>query len=162
VDDFGPGAGIRKVVNGPFTFLCSGRNPLIGADQGVRNFWVDRAGVHGGLQKGGRRGVGSVEMAGWTAEPGADAGAGDVARLRATGPPFAYTNAKGRENYSAQFRIRVSEIEELPAEPGRCDTKPIYERLDAENAFRRPYCALNTPWGSRQLSGGRSGRQWTR
>ena len=33
-------AGIRKVVNGPFTFAPDG-NPLIGPVKGLRNFWVD-------------------------------------------------------------------------------------------------------------------------
>src|SRR6202047_2489854 len=33
------GAGIRKVVNGPFTFAPDG-NPLIGPIKGLKNFWV--------------------------------------------------------------------------------------------------------------------------
>ena len=46
-------AGIKKVVNGPFTFAPDG-NPLVGPVQGLRNYWV-ACGVMAGLQPGRRR-----------------------------------------------------------------------------------------------------------
>jgi dimethylglycine dehydrogenase len=120
--------GIRKVVNGPFTFSPDG-NPLVGPVRGLRNYWVACA-VMAGLSQGG--GVG-LTLASWMVDgdPGADIWAMDVARYGdyATLP---YTNAKVRENYSRRFRITFPN-EELPA--GRpLHTTPIYDRLTAANA----------------------------
>src|SRR5579863_6128395 len=126
-------AGVRKVVNGPFTFAPDG-NPLVGPVRGLRNFWV-ACGVMAGFSQGG--GVG-LALANWMIEgdPGHDVWGMDVARFGdwATLP---YTNAKVRENYSRRFRIRFPN-EELPAaRPLR--TTPIYDRLVAE------YCSLENP-----------------
>jgi dimethylglycine dehydrogenase len=89
-------AGIRKVVNGPFTFAPDG-NPLIGPVKGLKNFWV-ACGVMAGFSQGG--GVG-LALANWMIEgdPGHHVWGMDVARIGdwATLP---YTNAKVRENYS--------------------------------------------------------------
>jgi dimethylglycine dehydrogenase len=131
--------GIRKVVNGPFTFAPDG-NPLVGPVRGLRNFWV-ACGVMAGFSQGG--GVGLM-LAQWMVEgdPGADVWAMDVARYGdwATLP---YTNAKVRENYSRRFRIRFPN-EELPAaRPLR--TTPVYERLQAAHAVFGDYCALEHP-----------------
>ena len=43
--------GIRKVVNGPFTFSPDG-NPLVGPVRGLRGYWV-ACGVMAGLSQGG-------------------------------------------------------------------------------------------------------------
>ena len=131
--------GIRKVVNGPFTFAPDG-NPLIGPVKGLKNFWV-ACGVMAGFSQGG--GVG-LALANWMIEgdPGYDIWGMDVARFGdwATMP---YTNAKVRENYSRRFRIRFPN-EELPAaRPLR--TTPIYDRLAAENAVFGEYCGLEYP-----------------
>ena len=69
--------GIRKVVNGPFTFAPDG-NPLVGPIAGLRNYWV-ACGVMAGFSQGG--GVG-LSLANWMVEgdPGADIWAMDVAR----------------------------------------------------------------------------------
>jgi dimethylglycine dehydrogenase len=128
--------GIRKVVNGPFTFAPDG-NPLIGPVRGLRNFWV-ACGVMAGFSQGG--GVG-LALAQWMVEgdPGADVWAMDVARY-GDWVTLAYTNAKVRENYSRRFRIRFPN-EELPAaRPLR--TTPVYERLAAAHAVFGDYCAL--------------------
>jgi dimethylglycine dehydrogenase len=132
-------AGIRKIVNGPFTFAPDG-NPLVGPVPGLRNFWV-ACGVMAGFCQGG--GVG-LALSHWMVDgdPGADIWAMDVARYGswATRP---YTNAKVRENYSRRFQIRFPN-EELPAaRPLR--TTPIYERLQAENAVFGDYCGLEHP-----------------
>jgi dimethylglycine dehydrogenase len=128
--------GIRKVVNGPFTFAPDG-NPLIGPVRGLTNFWV-ACGVMAGFSQGG--GVG-LALAQWMVEgdPGADVWAMDVARY-GDWVTLAYTNAKVRENYSRRFRIRFPN-EELPAaRPLR--TTPVYERLAAAHAVFGDYCAL--------------------
>ena len=129
-------AGVRKVVNGPFTFAPDG-NPLLGPVAGLRNYWV-ACGVMAGFSQGG--GVG-LSLANWMVEgdPGADIWAMDVARYGDWTSP-AYTNAKVRENYSRRFRIRFPN-EELPAaRPLR--TTSIYGRLEAENAVFGDYCGL--------------------
>src|SRR5215831_16656771 len=48
-------AGIRKVVNGPFTFAPDG-NPLVGPIRGLKNFWV-ACGVMAGFSQGGGVGL---------------------------------------------------------------------------------------------------------
>jgi dimethylglycine dehydrogenase len=129
-------AGIKKVVNGPFTFAPDG-NPLVGPIKGLRNFWV-ACGVMAGFSQGG--GVG-LALSRWMVDgdPGADVWGMDVARY-GDWTTLAYTNAKVRENYSRRFSIRFPN-EELPAaRPLR--TTPIYEHLKAEHAVFGDYCAL--------------------
>jgi dimethylglycine dehydrogenase len=129
-------AGIKKIINGPFTFAPDG-NPLIGPVKGLPNFWV-ACGVMAGFSQGG--GVG-LALANWMAhgDPGFDVWGMDVARF-GDWATLAYTNAKVRENYSRRFRIRFPN-EELPAaRPLR--TTPVYDRLIAENAVMGEYCGL--------------------
>jgi dimethylglycine dehydrogenase len=120
--------GIRRIVNGPFTFSPDG-NPLVGPVRGLRNYWVACA-VMAGLCQGG--GVG-LALATWMTEgdPGADIWAMDVARYgdHAT---LAYTNEKVRENYSRRFQITFPN-EELPGARPLLAT-PIYDPLTAANA----------------------------
>lgn len=129
-------AGIRKVINGPFTFAPDG-NPLIGPVRGLRNFWV-ACGVMAGFSQGG--GVG-LALAHWMVdgEPGADIWGMDVARY-GDWATLAYTNAKVRENYSRRFRIRFPNEELEAARPLR--TTPVYDRLAAGNAVFGEYCGL--------------------
>jgi len=132
-------AGIKKVVNGPFTFAPDG-NPLIGPVKGLKNFWV-ACGVMAGFSQGG--GVG-LSLAHWMVDgdPGADIWAMDVARY-GDWTTLAYTNAKVRENYSRRFSIRFRN-EELPAaRPLR--TTPIYEKLQADHAVFGDYCGFEHP-----------------
>ncbi len=132
-------AGIRKVVNGPFTFAPDG-NPLVGPIRGLKNFWV-ACGVMAGFSQGG--GVG-LALSRWMVDgdPGADIWGMDVARY-GDWTTLAYTNAKVRENYSRRFSIRFPN-EELPAaRPLR--TTPIYEKLRAEHAVFGDYCGLEHP-----------------
>jgi dimethylglycine dehydrogenase len=133
------GAGIKKIVNGPFTFAPDG-NPLVGPIRGLKNFWV-ACGVMAGFSQGG--GVG-LALSHWMVDgdPGADIWGMDVARYGAWAT-LAYTNAKVRENYSRRFSIRFPN-EELPAaRPLR--TTPIYEKLQAEHAVFGDYCGLEHP-----------------
>jgi dimethylglycine dehydrogenase len=132
-------AGIKKVVNGPFTFAPDG-NPLVGPIRGLKNFWV-ACGVMAGFSQGG--GVG-LALSRWMVDgdPGADIWGMDVARY-GDWATLAYTNAKVRENYSRRFSIRFPN-EELPAaRPLR--TTPVYERLQAQHAVFGDYCGLEHP-----------------
>ena len=120
--------GIRKAVNGPFTFAPDG-NPLVGPVRGLRNYWVACA-VMAGFSQGG--GIGLV-LSRWMAEndPGQDILSMDVARFGAFATPK-YTSIKVPENYSRRFRLAYPN-EELPAaRPVR--RSPIYERLKAAGA----------------------------
>src|SRR6202043_3957114 len=119
--------GIRKVVNGPFTFAPDG-NPLVGPVRGLQNFWV-ACGVMAGFSQGG--GVG-LALSQWMVEgrPGADIWAMDVARY-GEWATRAYTSAKVRENYSRRFRIRFPNEDLEASRPLR--TTPVYERLKAEH-----------------------------
>ncbi len=132
-------AGIKKVVNGPFTFAPDG-NPLVGPIRGLKNFWV-ACGVMAGFSQGG--GVG-LALSRWMVDgdPGADIWGMDVARY-GDWATLAYTNAKVRENYSRRFSIRFPN-EELPAaRPLR--TTPVYEKLQAQHAVFGDYCGLEHP-----------------
>ena len=121
-------AGIRQVINGPFTFAPDG-NPLVGPVRGLTNFWCACA-VMAGFSQGG--GVG-LALANWMVDgdPGFDVFAMDVARF-GDWATMAYTNAKVRENYSRRFSIRFPNEELQAARPLR--TTPIYDRLRAAGA----------------------------
>ena len=103
-------AGVKRVVNGPFTFAGDG-NPLVGPVRGLKGFWACCAVMAGFSQAGG---VG-LALAGWMIEgdPGRDVFAMDVARFGDHCTP-AYTRAKTRENYRRRFAIGYPN-EELPA-----------------------------------------------
>ncbi|MGF1554499.1 MAG: FAD-dependent oxidoreductase [Paracoccaceae bacterium] len=121
-------AGIKKIINGPFTFAPDG-NPLVGPVRGLPGFWSACA-VMAGFSQGG--GVG-LALANWMVDgdPGFDVFAMDVARY-GDWATLAYTNPKVRENYARRFRIKYPN-EELPAaRPLR--TTPIYDRLAAAGA----------------------------
>jgi dimethylglycine dehydrogenase len=121
-------AGIKKFVNGPFTFSPDG-NPLVGPIKGMPGMWSACA-VMAGLSQGG--GVG-LSLANWMVhgDPGADIWGMDVARY-GDYATLAYTNSKVRENYSRRFRITFPN-EELPAARPLLTT-PIYDRLIDHNA----------------------------
>ncbi len=116
-------AGIKKVVNGPFTFGPDG-NPLIGPVPGLRNYWT-AVGVMAGFCQGG--GVGLC-MAEWiiNGEPAIDVWGMDVARFG----NFAtrdWGTIKSAENYSRRFRLTYPN-ETLPA-GRRQKTTSLYDRF---------------------------------
>jgi dimethylglycine dehydrogenase len=121
-------AGIKKVVNGPFTFAPDG-NPLVGPVRGLRNYW-SACGVMAGFAQGG--GVG-LALSRWMVDgdPGVDIFAMDVARFGAFATPR-YTNIKVQENYRRRFRIAYPN-EELPAARPLRRT-PVYDRLMSAGA----------------------------
>ena len=121
-------AGIRQIINGPFTFSPDG-NPLVGPVRGLTNYWSACA-VMAGFSQGG--GVG-LALASWivNGDPGFDVWAMDVARFGDYATP-AYTNARVRENYSRRFSIRFPNEELEAARP--LLTTPIYQSLKAKGA----------------------------
>lgn len=134
-------AGIKRVINGPFTFAPDG-NPLVGPIAGLKDFYV-ACGVMAGFSQGG--GVG-LTLAQWIVEgdPGMDVFAMDVARFGAFATRT-YTNAKVQENYRRRFSITFPN-EELPAaRPLR--TTPVHDRLQARGAvFGASYGLEHALW----------------
>ncbi len=121
-------AGIKTIINGPFTFAPDG-NPLVGPVPGLRNYW-SACGVMAGFSQGG--GVG-LSLAEWMihGEPSSNIMAMDVARFGdyCTKP---YTRIKVTENYQKRFSMTYPN-EELPA--GRpFNTTPAYGIWKAQNA----------------------------
>jgi dimethylglycine dehydrogenase len=129
-------AGIKQVVNGPFTFGPDG-NPLVGPVQGLTNFWVACA-VMAGFSQGG--GVG-LALANWmtAGDPGHDVFGMDVARF-GEWATLRYTNAKVRENYARRFSIRFPN-EELPAARPQ-QTTPLYDIMKTERN-----AVMGVTWG---------------
>jgi dimethylglycine dehydrogenase len=122
-------AGIRRIVNGPFTFTPDG-NPLVGPVPGLRNYWA-ACGVMAGFSQGG--GVG-LALAQWiiNGEPDGDILAMDVARFGPYAADTAYSVAKAREFYGRRFQIAYPN-ECWPA--GRpCKTSAVHATLAAANA----------------------------
>ena len=121
-------AGIKNVINGPFTFAPDG-NPLVGPVPGLRNYWSACA-VMAGFSQGG--GVG-LTLAEWMVEgePSRDVFAMDVARFGDWITP-GYTRAKVRENYQRRFSVSYPN-EELPA-ARPFQTTPAYGIWKAERA----------------------------
>ena len=132
-------AGIRRIVNGPFTFTPDG-NPLVGPVPGVPNFWA-ACGVMAGFCQGG--GVG-LALATWMigGEPEGDAFALDVARF-GDYATRAYVLEKACEFYSRRFRIAYPN-EYWPA--GRpLKTSALHARLTARNAVHGVSYGLEYP-----------------
>jgi dimethylglycine dehydrogenase len=103
-------AGVKTVINGPFTFAPDG-NPLVGPIPGLKNYWSACA-VMAGFSQGG--GVG-LSLAEWMVEgePSRDVFAMDVARF-GDYCTRSYTRLKVRENYQRRFSVSYPN-EELPA-----------------------------------------------
>ena len=121
-------AGIKTIVNGPFTFATDG-NPLVGPVPGLRNYWSACA-VMAGFSQGG--GVG-LTLAEWMVEgePSRDVCAMDVARFGDWITP-GYTREKVRENYQRRFSVSYPN-EELPA-ARPFQTTPAYGLWQARRA----------------------------
>ena len=121
-------AGIKTIINGPFTFAPDG-NPLVGPVPGLRNYWSACA-VMAGFSQGG--GVG-LTLAEWMidGEPSRDVFAMDVARF-GDYCTKSYTRLKVRENYQKRFAVSYPN-EELPA-ARPLDTTPAYGIWQQQNA----------------------------
>jgi dimethylglycine dehydrogenase len=132
-------AGIKQIVNGPFTFTPDG-NPLVGPVRGLRNYWC-ACGVMAGFSQSG--GVG-LALAQWMVdgEPDGDLFAMDVGRFGEFATP-GYTLERAREFYERRFQIAYPN-EVWPA--GRpMKTSPIHDRLADRNAVFGVGYALEFP-----------------
>ena len=132
-------AGIKRVVNGPFTFSPDG-NPLVGPVQGLPGYWCACA-VMAGFSQGG--GVG-LALSQWmvNGDPGFDVWAMDVARF-GEWATRTYTNEKVRENYARRFSIRFPN-EELPAARPQ-QTTATYDLMLAQGAVMGDSWGMETP-----------------
>ncbi len=122
-------AGIKSIVNGPFTFGPDG-SPMIGPVPGLKNYWC-AVGVMAGFCQGG--GVGK-SIAEWmiAGEPEIDVWAMDIARFG----EFAtrdYGTVKSSENYARRF-ILTYPNETLPA-MRKMKTTSLYDRLQSRGAL---------------------------
>ncbi len=121
-------AGIKTIINGPFTFAPDG-NPLVGPVPGLKNYWSACA-VMAGFSQGG--GVG-LSLAEWMVEgePSRNVFAMDVARFGDWVSP-GYTRAKVRENYQRRFSVGYPNEELRAARPYQ--TTPAYGIWQAQRA----------------------------
>ncbi len=128
-------AGIKTIINGPFTFAPDG-NPLVGPVPGLRNYWSACA-VMAGFSQGG--GVG-LTLAEWMVEgePSRDVFAMDVARFGDWISP-GYTRTKVRENYQRRFSVGYPN-EELPA------ARP-YQTTPAYGIWKEQRAVFGTAYG---------------
>ncbi len=132
--------GIRKWVNGAFTFTPDG-NPLVGPVPGLRNYWV-ACGCMGGFSQGGA--IGKV-LANWMidGDPGGDVFGLDVARYGAFASDRDYLSAKTAQFYARRFVISYPN-EELPA--GRpMKTSPSHDVLVGQGAVFGATYGMETP-----------------
>ncbi|MGH6908179.1 MAG: GcvT family protein, partial [Aestuariivirga sp.] len=129
-------AGIKKWVNGAFTFTPDG-NPLVGPVRGVRNYWA-ACGVMAGFLQGG--GVG-LSLAQWMVEeePGADIYGMDIARYGEFASNREYLKQMTGQFYSRRFVMSYPN-EQLPA--GRpLKTAPAHDAMNADG------CRWGVSWG---------------
>ena len=121
-------AGIKTVVNGPFTFGPDG-NPMIGPVPGLTNYWA-AVGVMAGFCQAG--GVGLC-LAEWMidGEPSIDVWAMDIARFGHFATPD-WGTVKSSENYERRF-VMTFPNETLP-KGRRQKTTALYDRLVARGA----------------------------
>lgn len=122
-------AGIRKIVNGPFTFTPDG-NPLVGPVPGLKNYWA-ACGVMAGFAQGG--GVG-LALSQWmvAGEPEGDIYAMDVARFGSYIASRNYTVAKAREFYARRFQMAYPNEYWPEGRPAK--TSAVHSTLKAANA----------------------------
>jgi len=129
-------AGIRKWVNGAFTFTPDG-NPLVGPVRGLSNYWV-ACGVMAGFSQGG--GVGK-SLAEWMiyGEPQADIFGMDIARYGAFAANREYLRQTTGQFYARRF-VMTFPNERLPA--GRPLKRPgAYDGMTAAG------CEWTASWG---------------
>ncbi len=121
-------AGIKTVVNGPFTFGPDG-NPMIGPVPGLKNYWA-AVGVMAGFCQAG--GVGMC-LAEWMmdGEPSIDVWAMDIARFGNFATPD-WGTVKSSENYQRRF-VMTFPNETLP-QGRRQKVTAMYDRLVSRGA----------------------------
>ena len=132
--------GIRKWVNGAFTFTPDG-NPLVGPVPGLRNYWT-ACGCMSGFSQGGAIGL---VLANWMVDgdPGADIFGMDVARYGSFASNDKYLRDTTAQFYARRFVIAYPN-EELPA--GRpLKMTPSYDAQKAAGARFGVVWGMETP-----------------
>ena len=132
-------AGIRRIINGPFTFAPDG-NPLVGPVRGLRNYW-SCCGVMAGFSQG--SGV-ALALSQWmvNGEPEGDLFAMDVNRFG----PFAtkaYAVEKAKEFYQNRFYLLCPNDEWPAARPSKVSA--FHDRLQRANAVFGSSYGLEVP-----------------
>ncbi|WMY11078.1 GcvT family protein [Paraburkholderia phenoliruptrix] len=131
-------AGIKRIVNGPFTFTPDG-NPLVGPVRGKRNYWA-ACGCMAGFSQGGGMGL---ALAQWMihGEPHDNVYGFDVARFPKLTQNF--VTAKAKEFYEHRFYL-ARPNEQWPA--GRpMKTTPLFDLQKQKNAVFGVSYGLETP-----------------
>jgi len=121
-------AGIRKIVNGPFTFAPDG-NPLVGPIRGVRNYW-SCCGVMAGFCQG--SGI-ALALSQWMieGEPEGDIFAMDVNRFGSFATKK-YTIKKVQEFYENRYTLLCPNEEWPAARPNKVSA--FHDCLEQANA----------------------------
>ncbi|MBP7136994.1 MAG: FAD-dependent oxidoreductase [Sphingomonadaceae bacterium] len=121
-------AGIKRIVNGPFTFSPDG-NPLVGPIAGLPNYWV-ACGIMAGFVQGG--GIGR-SLAEWIidGQPSIDVYGMDIARFDPM-LPEPVTIARAREFYGRRFDIPYPNETWPVGRPFK--TSPLYAAHEARGA----------------------------
>ena len=133
-------AGIRKWVNGAFTFTPDG-NPLVGPVPGLRNFWT-ACGCMSGFSQGGAIGL---VLSNWMVDgdPGHDIFGMDVARYGSYASNDRYLRDTTAQFYARRF-VMAYPNEELPA--GRpLKMTPSYDAQKALGAQFTVVFGMETP-----------------
>ena len=132
-------AGIRRIVNGPFTFAPDG-NPLVGPVRGVQNYW-SCCGVMAGFSQG--SGV-ALALSQWMidGEPDGDVFAMDVNRFGAFASA-SYTIEKAKEFYENRFKLLCPNDEWPAARPNKVSA--YHDRLQQANAVFGSSYGLEMP-----------------
>ncbi len=132
-------AGIRRIVNGPFTFAPDG-NPLMGPVRGVQNYW-SCCGVMAGFSQG--SGV-ALALSQWmiNGETEGDIFAMDVNRFGAFATKT-YAVEKGQEFYENRFLLLCPNDEWPAARPHKVSA--LHDRLQQTNAVFGASFGLEIP-----------------
>ncbi|MBS0374263.1 MAG: GcvT family protein [Proteobacteria bacterium] len=133
-------AGIRRWVNGAFTFTPDG-NPLVGPVPGLRNFW-SACGCMGGFSQGGAIGL---VLSNWIVDgdPGSDIFGMDVARYGSFASNDRYLRDTTAQFYARRFVIAYPNEELWAGRPLK--TTPAYEAQRALGARFGVVWGMETP-----------------
>jgi len=138
-------AGIKRIVNGPFTFTPDG-NPLVGPVPGVRNYW-SACGVMAGFSQCG--GIG-LTLAQWMieGEPEGDVFGMDVARYGKYATQ-SYVKDTGKQFYETRMNVPFPNEVYPAGRPNK--TTPIYDLQKQQNAVFGAMFGLEVPlWFARE------------
>ena len=132
-------AGIRRIVNGPFTFAPDG-NPLVGPVRGVQNYW-SCCGVMAGFSQGSGC---ALALSQWmvNGEPEGDIFAMDVNRFGAYATK-SYAVEKGKEFYENRFHLLCPNEEWPAARPNKVSA--LHDRMTRANAVFGESFGLEVP-----------------